>query len=62
VRLDRNDNFFDNADTEKESASTTYDKRFGLPPIFAHLEGGQLATTRGARAKNEVAPELCTSL
>jgi hypothetical protein len=40
VRLDIDVSIFDNADTEKEGASATYDKRFGFAPIFAHLGGG----------------------
>jgi len=31
---------FDNADTKKEGAGFTYNKRFGFAPIFAHLDGG----------------------
>ncbi len=38
--MDVDMSIFDNADTKKEGASFTYNKRFGFAPIFAHLGGG----------------------
>ncbi len=45
VRMDVDVTVFDNADTKKEGAGFTYNKRFGFAPIFAQLGGGWMVNT-----------------
>lgn len=46
VRMDVDVAVFDNADTKKEGAAFTYNKRFGFAPIFAHLGGGWMVNAQ----------------